>query len=234
MHASSNRSLAPIVALLMMSLPLLTACGGAPGLPPPPPFTPVDSPEPQTQCTAQRDAAKKAREDVLEFGTVEYRDRAAAAVLAHADCERKQLDSIPVHDATQKEMIANIRRARLQYLTAANLYQEVVSYKMLRYVRALAGRGAVHAAFARKLQTAPAPGELRRPKERKRFTDELKQLAIPFRRDAVTDYSAALDQAQTVGQNLADPDRLGWIPRACKALASLGASATDRPVCRRR
>jgi hypothetical protein len=214
-------------------LVIMVGCGGGrPGLPPPPPYTPDGTPEPPTACKEPREAAKKAREDVLELGD-KHRKTAAAKVLAHAECERKHFDGMPLHDATEPEMLANIRAARDQYNTTANLYKEVIRYNILEFVRAGARLGDLHRAYADKLRATPAPASIRTPSERQAFVANLHRLAGSLDRRAANAYADVLAKVDKIGGIIATDSTSGvWIPAACNHLRRLDrATAGTLRVC---
>ncbi len=219
----------------VLVLSLLVACGGK-SLPPPPPYTPVDSPEPATRCPDQRAAAKQAREDHLEKGTSETRGAVARAVFAQAECERDSFDDVAIDAPAQAQMIENLRAARQQYLASRNLYLEVGNYQALDWtVGAFSRQGDLEADFADRLRAARPPGDIADSQDRAAFLTQLGNFAQTYDAQAVTAWREALRTAALL-PSLADSDRrvAAWVDAACAGLRRLGATpGTESAICNR-
>ncbi|HTM20387.1 MAG TPA: hypothetical protein VL172_07770 [Kofleriaceae bacterium] len=210
----------------LLLLVLLGCGGGQPGIAPPPPYTPVNSPQAETECPTERDAAQQAREDWLERGE-SVRDRAAEAVFAQAECERARFDARAIPADREERMMTTLRETRLHYQTVANLYEEVTKYQALRWtVGARTRLGALNAAFADKLRTVGAPTDVTVVVDRVNFVSDLGSFAEDYDRQAAISHAAALETAALVPA-LVDSDAKvsGWVRASCDALTYLDPTA---------
>jgi hypothetical protein len=191
---------------------------------------PENSPEPQTVCETQRDAAKAARESLLE--APEQRAATAAAVLIHAECELEFFGQQAVPRSSLDAMLAEFRILRTQYQTTQNLLDEVLKYEdRTGTVGALAYLGDLNMAYAVKLRDAPAPIDVP-PARGEGFKEELVDFARDFEDQAKLAYASAIDAAQ--GLEGPDPRVDAWTRSACAGLVKLDPAASGRRiVCNR-
>jgi hypothetical protein len=191
-----------------------------------PAYTPVNSPEPATACPELRDAAKRAREDLLELGSSEARVAAAAAVFAHAECERRQFDAMGVDAPTQDALVERLRAARGRYQDVRNLYEEVGRYQALRWAIGAGSRlGELCDAFAEKLRRVAVPGEIRDPDERTAFLAEIGEYAAIYDHEALIAHAGALRAADgAISLVRSDTDVRTWVETSCLALSYLDAT----------
>lgn len=216
------RSRVPLLALLV-SATSAVGCGGPQRPPGPPPYDPVNSPEPATACPDQREAAKAAREDLLEDDSAAAREAAAAAVFAQAECERHQFDALAVDAPTQDALAEKLRAARTQYFTAKNLYEEVARYQLLRWVIGADTRiGELCSAFADKLRRVAVPAELAERAERANFLTEMSRFAQIYDHEATLAFAGAL-RAADGAESLVHSDTAvqEWIQSSCTSLSYL-------------
>lgn len=211
---------------------LAAACGGPAGLPPPPEYKPVASPEPKTQCPDERTKAKAEREALLELATPEARQATVRAVMAHAECEARGFDRADIVAPTQVAMIERIRQARQRYQDARNLYDEVGNYEVLEQTIGSRSRlGDLHSTFANKLRSAAAPADLRDPTERASFLKELGDYAQAYDAEAAAAYRECLDTAGLLPSLRGKPEVATWVGAACRGLDRLGAVGTRSTLC---
>lgn len=219
------------VAPHALAILVLVGCGGA-GPPRGPAHTPASSPEPQTECTDQRDAAKTAREDSLEHPGQPARAAAASAVLAHAECEIESLARQTIPRSSQDALLTEIRILRDRYFTIRNLLDEVHTYEQPKAsIGAHARTGDLEMTYFDKLDTAPPPVDLS-PDQQEAFHQEMSDFGRGFTDEARRAYGAALDAAGGVEQ----PDRrlVAWIRAACTGLSRLDPQdARRRALCGR-
>ena len=201
------------------------ACGPK-GPPAAPAYTPVNSPEAETSCKSEWQAAKAAREQLVETDSGDSRIAAAGAVFAQAECERRHFDSLQVTAPSQEAMVGKLRAARTQYFNARNLYEEVGNYQILRWrIGANSRLGELNGAFADKLRKAPAPADLAEPGERGTFLAELSKFAQVYDGDAVIAHVDALAAAAAADSLVrSDSDVEGWVQSSCLALSYLDAA----------
>ncbi len=213
---------------LLLTFLAAAGCGsGSSGIAPPPPYTPVNTPQAATECPAERDAAQEAREDLLEHGQAAHRERAAERVFAHAECERARFDAMPIPVDREDMMIESLRAARMQYQTALNLYAEVGKYQVLRWsVGAHTRTGALAAKFADRLRTVNAPADMTDKVDRINFVSDLAAFAEDYERQAAIAHQAAVETAALLPALAAgDAQVSGWVQASCDALSYLSPSA---------
>ncbi len=225
-----NRMRAPALALAALAV----GCGGGQAGPPRGPHhDPVNSPEAKSKCPDEWKAAKKAREELL--GAMEDEGRRAAAaqtVLAQARCEHAFFDKWTIDAGSQQIMAAELRAARVQYLTAHTLYQEAAGYHARpSEIGAHALDAELHLAFVRKLDRLPVPVDLHDPAGRTSFKDDMRALMSTFEIEAALAASRALDAA---GGEVGGGEVAGWLRSSCQILATLDPdSRAGYPICRR-
>jgi hypothetical protein len=235
------RSGKPIGALARI-IPLLAVFAGggaacaAKGTPRGPEYTPTASPEAESPCPDEWQAAKQAREDALGAeGQAEVAARAqvAAAVLAQGECELRGFQRQPVRADTEEAMLGELRELRDRFRSAKNLFDEVLNYEVMRLsVGALARLGDLHAAYAAKLRAAPPPVDARDPGSRSEFRQELRELAEALDGEAAVAYAAALRARGAVDL---DPGVGEWTAAACAGLERLDPRRFGREsLCVRR
>lgn len=208
-------------------------CGGGPAAPPRGPHhDPVNSPEAKSKCPAEWKAAKKAREELLGAMEDERRRAAAAgAVLAQARCEHRMFDRWTIDAGSQSIMAAELRAARVQYLSAKTLYEEAAGYHARpSEIGAWALVAELHLAFVRKLDRLPVPVDLHEPAARTTFRSDMRALMSTFEIEAALAASRALDAA---GGGDPGGEAAGWLRSSCQILATLDPdSRAGYPICR--
>jgi hypothetical protein len=169
------------------------ACGGGGAGPPAgPAYTPVGSPEAESACPTEWEAAKKAREDHLELSSASTREAAARAVLAQADCERNVLASRRVAAGEHAAIIAALEELRAAHRDAGNLYREVIGYELASpAVAARVGLGKLHLAFAALLAATPTPTDMPDPGEQAAWRAEIDGLVATFQSEARAAFAEA-------------------------------------------
>ncbi|HEU5058069.1 MAG TPA: hypothetical protein VFU21_16170 [Kofleriaceae bacterium] len=220
---------APALALAALAV----GCGGGQTAPPRGPHhDPVNSPEAKSKCPDEWKAAKKAREELLGAMDDERRRAAAAeAVLAQARCEHALFDRWTIDAGSQRIMAAELRAARVQYLSARTLYQEAAGYHVKpSEIGAHALDAELQMAFVRKLDRLPPPVDLHDPAARAGFKGDMRALMSTFEVEAALAASRALDAAGgEEGGEVAT-----WVRSACEILAVLDPeSQAGYPICRR-
>lgn len=216
-----------ITGPLLLTAFTLQACGGSSRPPEPPPYTPVNSPEAESPCPSEWQAAKSAREAMVGETDPGARTAAAAAVYAQAECERDKLNAVAPPRGAQAAVVGEIRLQRIAMQNAGNLYEEVARYHSPGFAEALGRIGELKLAFARFLTSTPAPTDLDDPVERVEFMNQLKLLSESFVREAAQTFEAALEVAAE------DPAATNtWSRRMCDELKRLNTIAWERqPLC---
>ncbi|MBI4510201.1 MAG: hypothetical protein HY698_11250 [Deltaproteobacteria bacterium] len=220
---------------LLLAFSVSMGCAAAKP-PPPPPYTPVNSPEPVTSCKMESTDAKAAREALLESDSGAAREAATRAVLAHAECERRHFDELPMESSSEQQFLDGVvTSARDQFQTTQILYQEVVKYGLVRWVIGGNSRlGDLHAAFADKMRGAPVPGDLRAPVERASWIGDIEDIARVVEAEAKIPYQEALLTADQVPAEGRDEDLRRWIQGACAGLMRVDPpKAQALSMCRR-
>lgn len=202
-----------------------------------PPHTPVNSPEAASACPAEREEAKKAREDLLaESGEArrQAQARAAVAVLAQAQCEHHAFTALTVDVASQAAMTERIKVVRRQYQDARNLYEEVDGYGDTRAsVGAGAGLADLHEAFAEKIRALATPVDLVDPAGRAEWQGQMRELVASFEVEAALAASRALDAAAGVSAGADDVELGAWVKASCEKVARLDPEGLPRfTACR--
>lgn len=215
---------------MALLLAMAAACGGSVTPPRGPKHTPVNSPEAASACPDQRDAAKTAREELLEASgaaRVAASSRAAAAVIEQAECEQQAFTAMTVDAGTQVAMTERIKVVRRQYQDARNLYEEVDTYSDARAtVRAGVRLADLHEAFAKKIETLPTPVDLADPVGRASWRGDLRDLVATFQVEAALAASKALDASAGVTET--DAEVTGWIGSACEKVKRLDPDGAAR------
>jgi hypothetical protein len=223
-----NRMRVPALALAALAV----GCGGGPAAPPHGPHPePVNPPEAKSKCPAEWKAAKQAREALLgAMGDERRRSAAAGAVLAQARCEHALFDKWMIDAGSQMIMAAELRAARVQYLTAKTLYDEAAGYHVRpSEIGAHALAAQLHLAFVRKLDRLPVPVDLHEPAARAGFRGDMRALMSTFEIEAALAAARALDAAGGEGGGEVDE----WLRSSCQILATLDPdSRAGYPICR--
>ncbi len=210
------------------------ACGAA-GPPRGPAYDPANSPEARTGCPNEAKAAKQAREDALGDDESPSRSAAAAAVFAHAECERRLFDALLIEGVSPEDFKQNVNAAKAQFYTAQNLYLEVVAFNIPQFtVAGYARAGDLYGAYASKLRKSdPGPG-IADGTGRAVWLAEIEQVAAPVDRDAVEMYGKALDVVLMGPPAFADePAVAPHVKAACRGIAAAAPSRLDGyPSCR--
>jgi hypothetical protein len=188
-----------------------------------------DSPQAATQCPQDRQRAQAAREDLIEFGRLEHRQRASEAVFRHAECERQKFDSFAPIGSTVSELLVKLRAGRELYFTTRNLYEEVIRYELKEGPQAQVRLGNLHEAYAAKLRAVTPPPGLQQGEERTAFTTELATLIKELEDQARETYLAVLKtHDKGAFQNSVAP----WLQSACHSLQKYDQnSAQSLPAC---
>lgn len=217
------------LAGLALLVGAVAACGGQ-RLPPPPPYTPESTPEPETACPRERDAAKAARERALGAADATVKAAAAEAVFAHAACEHRQFESMQIESVDVDLFKASIRDLKGQLFTVKNLYDEVTSYNLPHWsVGAYTRLGNLYAGYAAKLRASePGPG-IDDPGQRSTWRQEVDALARPVDLDAAAFYGRALEIAD-LGPDAfrAEAPMSDWIRAACAGLGRIDRAGPGR------
>jgi hypothetical protein len=196
---------------------LVAACGaGQPAHGPK--YTPVDSPEPPTDCPTENEAAKNARANAIGADDMGAAEVAAEKVFALAECERKVFDAEQLSAADPDEL----RDLRDKFQSIANLYEEVTNYQTPKWaVAGLVRDGELSQAYAKKLRAIPArPGT-----EEAVDAEEVAKLSTVIDEEGRALLTKALDASETLWQTTPDDaDLRGWLATACAGVRRPGAS----------
>ena len=231
----------PVRASLLPAALLAAACASTGGPPRGPAHTPVNSPEAETRCPEEWQAAKQAREELIAAegaARAAAMEAAAGAVLAHGRCERQELAELAIEAGSQEAMAAALRQARRRYQDARNLYEEAAGYEVPRArVAAHAELSALHLGFARMLAELPAPLDVQDPAGRADVRRQMREAVARYEVEAALSATRAVAAAPAAGWRGgaagADEELAGWVRGACDTLAVLDpdgrAAAAD--VC---
>lgn len=215
---------------MVLLLWIASACGGPMTPPRGPKHDPVNSPEAASACPDQRDAAKTAREELLEASgsaRVEASAKAAAAVIEQAECEHKAFEAMTVDAGTQVAMTERVKVVRRQYQDARNLYEEADGYGDARAaVKAGVKLAALHETFGKKIEGLATPVDLVDPVGRASWRDDLRTLVATFQVEAALAASKALDASAGVSET--DAEVGGWIRSACETVKRLDPDGAAR------
>jgi hypothetical protein len=216
----------------------LAACAAA-GPPRGPSYTPTNSPEAPSACPAEAAAAKAAREaalgtddqQALAEKTSSERLAATRAVFAQAECERAVFERLPLDSSDPDEFKRQITRAREQFYTAKNLFDEVVAASIPEWsVAAYTRLGDLHAGYVAKLRRAD-PGPLVAA-DRLAWSEEIESVVAPVEREAAKAYDKALGVVDMGPERFAgDAQVAPYVTAACQALERLDRQAWTRHRC---
>jgi len=194
----------------MVFLAALAACA-APGPPRGPTHKPSNSPQADTPCPSEREAAHSAREDWLENASDSSRAAVSKAVLAEASCHRSAYGAAVIPRADMNTVLGSIAEARNKFRDAVTLYREAIGYGVAE-VRLVARveLAEMQLAHAARLQALPAPIDLD-PQTARDFQTDLGELSMGFVTEAAMELAAALEGAGPEAPS-------DWVERACKSL----------------
>ncbi len=222
-------------ASVVLVAALLGACASMAGPPHGPEYDPANTPEARTGCPSEAKAAKQAREDAIGAEDSAPREKAAAAVFAQAECERRLFDPLHIDGVSPEDFKQSIAATKAQFYSAQNLYLEVVAFNIPQWTVAGYSRaGDLYAAYANKLRKSdPGPG-VSEGTGRATWLAEIEQIARPVDRDALDYYGKSLDVVMMGPPNFADdPTIAPYVKSACHAMAAGAPSRLDGyPPCR--
>jgi hypothetical protein len=214
----------------------LAACASV-GPPHGPEYDPVNAPEAKSGCPAEAKAAKQAREDAIGADDTSTREKAAEAVFAQAECERKLFDALQIEGVSPEDFKISVGAAKTQFYTAQNLYLEVVAFNIPHWTVAGYSRtGDLYSTYATKLRKSdPGPG-VAEGTGRATWLAEVDQIARPVDHDALEYYGKALDVVLMGPPTFADePAVRPYVKSACTAIATGAPARLDGyPSCRSR
>ncbi len=214
-------------------LAAVSACG--PRLPPPPPYTPELTPEPETRCPKEHAAAKAAREAFIGEEAPGLGARAAGTAFAHAECERAVLDGMTIDALDDAIFKKSIEAVKSQTYTTQNLYLEATRYGALDWaIRGHAGVGALHVVYGDKLRRTEAPVALSDPASLAAWRTEVELLARRVAHDGAAYFTQAIEGYELAPAELrAQPELAKTLRAACAALAELEGPGVAMPgACR--
>jgi hypothetical protein len=224
-----------IVALRAALLVLLAGCASMSGPPHGPDYDPSNTPEAKSGCPNEAKAAKQAREEALGAEDSGPREKAAEAIFAQAECERKLFDALHIEGVSPDDFKQSVSAAKTQFYSAQNLYLEVAAFNLPQWaVAAYSRAGDLYAAYANKLRKSdPGPG-VREGSERATWLAEVEQIARPVDHDALEYYGKSLDVVMMGPPNFADdPGVAPYVKSACRAIAAGAPAKLDGyPPCR--
>ena len=220
---------------LAPALCFLGACASMSGPPRGPSYEPLNTPEARSGCPKEAEAAKQAREDAIGADDSGPREKAAQAVFAQAECERRLFDALHIDGVSPEDFKQSVAEAKAQFYTAQNLYLEVVAFNIPGWTVAGYSRtGDLYAAYAGKLRKSdPGPG-VGEGTGRATWLAEVEPIARPVDHDALDYYGKSLDVVMMGPPNFADdPAVAPFVKSACKAIAAGAPSRLDGyPPCR--
>lgn len=201
----------------------VVGCGGAP---PPPAYVPENSPEPATVCRQEAALAKKARTAAIGDEQSTLREAAAERTFAHAECEFRQFETLPLdaNDPDALRVLATEMRA--QYQSARNLYLETDHYGSSRFrVGAWSRAGDLDSLMGAKLRTMLLPAHASDPAEAAADAQALEDVVKHFDLEAHKSYTTALERSEG---HSAESDVGAWVKAACEGLRRLSSKDAGR------
>jgi len=222
-------------ALATFAACMLGACAAASGPPRGPEYDPANTPEARSGCPAEAKAAKQAREDAIGAEESGPREKAAAAVFAQAECERRLFDALHIDGMSPEDFKMSVGEAKTQFYSAQNLYLEVVAFNIpTATVAGYSRLGDLYGAYANKLRKSdPGPG-VGEGTGRATWLAEVEPIARPVDRDALDYYGKSLDVVMMGPPNFADDAAVApYVKAACAAIRVGEPSKLDGyPPCR--